>query len=289
MILRFHLCLAVFFVHILFAACLVESKQFLSPGKDVYPLQWRFFTKRMPQDFRGWWIWFFPSGAVRIASLSTRKFDVPLGENKMDPQTILQTNTYENGTWNPGNETFQRYLYKNGNPPTYAQRILPNGTLGSAFPALVYVQEDVYWVLAPIRGMAGNPRFGFEMFLGHPREPDIRFSIVPIYVNYRFAYVVLIREVDGAPVYPTKFWTNSRKASPRQELPLMTQRRFWRGSTKCIFKNYILRTTGVFKVTDGWNLPSQPKERMSILEFPDNLTFYYPKTIADTTEGRSPS
>ncbi len=50
---------------------------------------------------------------------------------------------------------------------------------------------------------------------------------------------------------------------------------------RCIFLNYALRSTGLYSVTTGWTLLSEPKKLMSILEIPDIITLYSPTNLMD--------
>ncbi len=272
----------VFLLQLLLAACFVESRKFTAPGKQVLPLQWRFFTSNLPWDWRGLWIRYYANGSIHTETNSTRKFEIPPGESKTDPQSFIQTNTYSNPNWHTNGETVRQFFGKNGNPPIYAQRILPNGTrVPPLGPGILFFMNRDDYLFVPTVYTEISQLFIFEKFLTHPRDRTIRFSIGPVYRNLQLSYISFAREVDGVRFYPTKFWSNSRTARPRRQLPVVQEPRFWQVSSKCISKDYVLRTTGPRRVTTGWTVHLQPRERMSILELPDNVTLYYPTNLAD--------
>ncbi len=200
----------------------MESRKFTSPGEQVYPLQWRFFTSNLPWDWRGLWIRYYANGTIRTDTNSTRKIEIAPGENKTDPLIVLQTNTYTNPNWNADGETVKQWLAKNGNPPTFVQRILPNGTLLPGLgPGVLFFMNGEDYLFVPTVYIGISQTFIFEKFMTHPRDPTIRFALSPIYSNLQFLYVGFAREVDGVRFYPTKFWSNRRTARPRRQLPFI--------------------------------------------------------------------
>lgn len=241
---------------------------------------WQNFLDTYLHDWRGYWIRTDMSGRLYALSNSTRSWKIAMNETDRPPQNILQTNTYTNPRWHSNGDTTRRWWITNTTQPQSAVRIFDNGRVIPALGNNLYVRSNgdtVSMFNTPLTGRI----FSFEQWLVHPHSSDFRFSVTPVYVHGRFVMVSFVREQADALFYGSRFWTVRTSSRRLSDVPFLIERRFWVASDWCVNSNYDVTTRPEHPVSAGFELPSQPKDRMFVLQLPDFVFLFAPIDVLD--------
>lgn len=225
--------------------------------------QFAIWTGDLPRDWRGVWMRFDPSGAV-LNEMRASRAQIAFEGGR----AIRQTDVY-------GRRDF---FNRSRDDLVFRQE-----TLGSVYQ-VAFGKGGNWFVTSSVPSPSA---LFFEIFVKHPTDDSVRFSLVPVFREGKFIFIAFVRDVDVLRKPAGHFWKFGRGAATVMKSPPL-------GRRIDTFRGTLSSISADFKTSENainwrwWSLERflEIDNSKSVLRLPDGISFWFPADILSSSNKR---